>query len=67
MDRYYAISGPPLRGWQIHDRLNEPDYVDAVRSAVVAQYLVDRLNEGAMHVNPHGLLGCRVELGKEAA
>lgn len=62
-DRYYAMLAAPLRGWQIRDRLNEAEPVDIARSSSVAEYEVNLLNAGMAHVNPHGLLGCRVELG----
>lgn len=36
--------------------------VDIVRSRSVADYDVRHLNAGTAHVNPHAVVGCRVEV-----
>ncbi len=37
--------------------------VDIVRTRSVADYEVRQLNAGTARVNPHAIVGCRVEVG----
>lgn len=56
----HAAFGFRYGGWIVVDA--DASIIDRFRTHPAADHYAHLLNIGAAHVNPHGLIGCRVEV-----